>query len=134
MMAHRGRKRQGSYNRLIWKEVKNGSIMWLIEFAVALEGSGMDSPPSHFASPSPHPSICPAQRYNFITLHLIVCLAGRAPLSAPAGGGRWERRKKCRIIEQSTKPHHFIFIDGQLVKAMGYVVPSEQSSVNTAEH
>lgn len=47
--------------------------------------------------------------------------------------GRWERRKKSRIIEQSGKPQHFIFIDGQLVKAVGYMVPSEQSSVNTVE-
>lgn len=72
-----------------------------------------------------HPLICPGQRYNFITLHLTVCVAGRASLSVPANRGRWERRKKSRIIEQSGKPHHFIFIDGQLVKAMGYVVPSE---------
>lgn len=60
-----------------------------------------------------------------------MCVAGRDSLSVPANRGRWVRRKKSRIIEQSGKPHHFIFIDGQLVKAMGYVVPSEYPSVNT---
>lgn len=73
----------------------------------------------------PHPAICPGQRYNFITLHLIVCAAGRASVSVPANRGRWARRTESGIIEQSGKPHHFIFIDGQLVKATGYVVPSE---------
>lgn len=63
-----------------------------------------------------------------------MCDAGRDSLSVPANSGRWERRKRSGIIEQSGKPHHFIFIDGQLVKAMGYVVPPEQQSVNTAQH
>ncbi len=111
------------YKRLMSKEVKNGSIIGLIEFPLAPEGNRMDSP--SFPLYPLHPSICPSQRYNFITLHLIVCVAGRASLSVPANRGRWERRKRSRIIEQSGKPHHFIFIDGQLVKAMGYVVPSE---------
>lgn len=57
-----------------------------------------------------------------------MCIAGRASLSVRAhteAGGRGG------IIEQCGKPHHFIFIDGQLVKAM---VPSDQSTVNTAEN
>lgn len=106
-------------NRLMWKEVKNGSIIGLIEFPLAQRDTEWTLPPSHFASLSPHPSICPGRRYNFITLHLIVCVAGRGSLSVPANRGRWERRKKSRIIEQSGQPHHFIFIDGQRVKVMG---------------
>lgn len=41
-----GRKGQeeGLYNRLMWKEVKNGSIIGLIEFPMAPEGKEMDSP------------------------------------------------------------------------------------------
>lgn len=32
------------YKRLMWKEVKNGSIIGLIEFPLAPEGNRMDSP------------------------------------------------------------------------------------------
>lgn len=42
------------YNRLMWKEVKNGSIMGLIEFPLFPEENRMDSPsfPLCFSIPS----------------------------------------------------------------------------------
>lgn len=77
-------------NSLMWKEVKNVSIIRLIEFPVAPEGGRMDSP-SFPLGLSIQP--CPGKRYNFINLHLIVCSAGRASHSVPEqadgrGGGR----------------------------------------------
>lgn len=112
------------YNRLIWKEVKNVSITGLIEFLMALEGSRMDSPSFPLSLFHPlHPAIWPGQGYNFITLHLIVCIADWASLSIPANRGRWAQKKKRGIIKRSGKPHHFIFIDGQLLKSVGLWSP-----------
>lgn len=72
--------------------------------------------PLPLCSLSFHLSICSGLMHNFITPHLIVRVAGRASVCVTANRGRW---KSSGIMDRRGKPHHFIFMDRQLVKVMG---------------